>query len=255
MNIDTFSQLHHNNAPLLLCNVWDAPSAIAATYNQFSAMGTSSAAIANMLGYEDGENLPLETLLLVVKRILSVSELPLTVDIESGFSSDASEVAALITGLAQLGVVGVNIEDSNVENGKRDIKSADVLAEFLSTITAQLEREQTQIFINVRTDTYILDVKNKLSETIKRADLYKKAGANGLFVPCITALSEIENIVRHIELPLNVMCMPELTSFKALGKSGVKRISMGNVVFDNQTQYLTEQLGNIKRDGQFNSLF
>lgn len=51
----TFTELHHQDTPLLIANVWDAASAVAAQQAGYQALGTSSAAIAAMLGYEDGE--------------------------------------------------------------------------------------------------------------------------------------------------------------------------------------------------------
>ncbi len=54
-----FNALHQQNQPLLLANVWDASSAQAAQQAGYQALGSSSAAIAAMLGYEDGEEMSL----------------------------------------------------------------------------------------------------------------------------------------------------------------------------------------------------
>lgn len=79
-----FTERHHQSTPLLIANVWDASSAIAAQHAGYQALGTSSAAIAAMLGYEDGEAMSFDELLYIVTRIKSVSQLPLSVDVESG---------------------------------------------------------------------------------------------------------------------------------------------------------------------------
>ena len=50
-----FKELHQQAAPIIICNVWDVPSAKAAQQLNFQAIGTSSGAIASMLGYKDGE--------------------------------------------------------------------------------------------------------------------------------------------------------------------------------------------------------
>jgi 2-methylisocitrate lyase-like PEP mutase family enzyme len=76
-----FDSLHNASSPLLLANVWDVPSAKVAEKAGFSAMGTSSAAVAHMLGYEDGENIPFEELYYIVERIAKSTNLPLSVDL------------------------------------------------------------------------------------------------------------------------------------------------------------------------------
>lgn len=119
-----FTELHHQSTPLLIANVWDASSAIAAQHAGYQATGTSSAAIAAMLGYEDGEAMSFDELLYIVTRIKSVSHLPLSVDVEAGFGRTASEITVNLKRLASLGVVGVNLEDSRVVNGVRQLDDA-----------------------------------------------------------------------------------------------------------------------------------
>ena len=79
-----FADLHNPHEPLLIANVWDAASAVAAQEAGYQALGTSSAAIASTLGYEDGQGMPFDELFYMVTRILAVSKLPLSVDMEAG---------------------------------------------------------------------------------------------------------------------------------------------------------------------------
>ncbi|ROP62180.1 2-methylisocitrate lyase-like PEP mutase family enzyme [Enterobacter sp. BIGb0383] len=225
-----FTALHHQNKPLLIANVWDAGSAIAAHQAGYQALGTSSAAIAATLGYEDGEAMSFDELLFIVTRIKAVSNLPLSVDIEAGFGGTAGEIAANITRLARQGIVGVNLEDSHVVNGIRQLDEAVEFARRLKAIREALVLDGSQIFLNIRTDTFLLGHKQALQETLLRGQLYKEAAADGLFVPCLTCEHEIATIATTIDLPLNVMCMPDLPAFDRLAKSGVNRISMGNFV-------------------------
>lgn len=78
-----------------------------------------------MFGYDDGEQMSFSELSYFVKRIVKSTHLPLTVDIESGYSRDTSQIVDNIIHLADLGVVGINIEDSLVNNGRKllDIES------------------------------------------------------------------------------------------------------------------------------------
>lgn len=254
MNKDLFSQLHQQEGPLLICNVWDAASAKMAEKQGFQAMGTSSAALANMLGYNDGEELTFAELLFVIQRIAKATSIPLSVDIEAGFSDDPKQVATNIEQLVNAGVVGINIEDSKV-NDTRSLMEAETFSQFLSSVKAELDRREIEVFINVRTDPFLLGLENSLAETIKRAELYQAAGADGLFVPCITDLEDMKSVVAATKLPVNVMCMPDLPDFSSLQNVGVKRISMGNFVFDKVQSELQNLLLDIKQNNSFTPVF
>ena len=170
MNTVQFKSLHQQAEPLIICNVWDVASAQAAEQSGFKVIGTSSAAIACMLGYADGEFMPFNELLYIVKRITACSKLPLTVDIEAGFSDDAQTTANYIKALAEVGVVGINIEDSKVNktNGERVLVNEKHFAQYLLAITTLLAKDNISLFINVRTDTFLLGVEDAIEETQKR---------------------------------------------------------------------------------------
>lgn len=248
-----FKELHQQTHPLLICNVWDVPSAKAAQKLQFQAIGTSSGAVSSLLGYSDGEEIPFEELELIVKRITHNVKIPLSVDIEGGYSRNPEQVSAHIRRLADLGVVGVNLEDSVVEDGVRTLLDAAQFKQFLEKVCTQIQ--DTGVFINARTDTYIQNCPNTLEETLVRGNLYQNAGANGLFVPCIVQKEDIEALVQGVALPLNVMAMPKLPDFNALQALGVKRISMGNFVFLQAHKLLKKELEYIKEDSSFVRLF
>jgi 2-methylisocitrate lyase-like PEP mutase family enzyme len=249
-----FKELHHQETPLILCNVWDATSAHIAEKLGYQAIGTSSAAIAKSFGKTDGQIISFETLLMVVKQISEVTTLPLSVDIEAGYADTSKEIADNITKLAELGVVGVNIEDSQLINGLRFLVDKHNFSEELSQVKALLNDANIEMFINVRSDTYIVDAGTALPKTIERISLYEDAGADGIFLPCLTAPDDIGKIVANCSLPLNVMCMPELVSFDELQHLGVKRISMGNFVYDNLLAHLENTLSSIKQQGSFEPL-
>jgi len=249
-----FKELHYQESPILICNVWDSISAKAAQNLNFKAIGTSSAAVANMLGYPDGEKMSFTELEYIVKRITSSTNLPLTVDLEAGYSRNPSEIVDNIKRLIDLGVVGVNIEDSIVGE-KRELMNADSFAEILEKICSRLAQQNQEVFINVRTDTYIMSVSNPVHATIERAKKYKNAGGHGLFVPCIVEEKDIAAVIDNIDLPLNVMCMPNLPNFTTLEKLGVKRISMGGFAHKKLSGFLEKEFNSILQNNSFENLF
>ena len=246
-----FNALHHQPQPLLIANVWDASSALAAAQAGYRALGTSSAAIAAMLGYEDGEGISFDEQLYIVTRIRAVTNLPLSVDLEAGYSDTAQGIAKHIHRLAALGVVGINLEDSHVVNGVRQLDEAGEFADRLQ----QLSQTCPGIFLNVRTDTFLLNTQDALRETLLRGRRYAASGADGFFVPCVTRAEDIAAIAREIALPLNVMCMPGLADFATLAELGVRRISMGNFVHGTLLTQLKDRLHSIQTQGAFAGVF
>ncbi|MEM1124263.1 MAG: isocitrate lyase/phosphoenolpyruvate mutase family protein [Bacteroidota bacterium] len=250
----TFKKLHRQTTPLLIGNVWDVPSAKVAETIGFQAVGTSSAAIAKQFGYEDGEALSFSELLYVVKRIKANTNLPLSVDIESGYSRDAAEIANHIEQLANLGVVGVNLEDS-VFDKKLTLLHAEAFAQTIAQIKKRLVEKDISIFLNTRMDTFLLGVSDAIVATQQRVKLYEEAGADGIFVPCLTKPTDIQAIVKSTTLPVNVMCMSDLPDFQTLQKLGVRRISMGNFVFEQQVGFLGRMLEKIQKEASFAPVF
>lgn len=252
MNI--FKNLHQQDFPLLLANVWDVPSAKIAETLGFQAIGTSSAAIAKMLGYQDGEDVPFEDLYYIVKRIKANTTLPLSVDIESGYSRDIAKIIQNVLQLVNLGVVGINLEDSIV-NEERKLLPTEVFATTISTLKKGLKNKNKAIFLNVRTDTFLLNVPNRIEATLQRIRLYEKAGADSLFIPGLQQETDIVTILENTKLPLNVMCFNGLPDFKTLQNLGVQRISMGNFVFEKNIAFFEQAMAGIQTEESFLSIF
>lgn len=250
-----FAERHNQHEPLLIANVWDAASAVAAQEAGYQVLGTSSAAIASTLGYEDGQGMPFDELFYMITRIQAVSNLPLSVDMEAGYGESAEEIATHLRCLAQTGVSGVNLEDSRVINGVRQLDDASDFSRNLRTISDALRSGNYNLFLNIRTDTYLLGHEGALQETLLRGQSYKAAGADGLFVPCLTSEKEISLIAEATGLPLNVMCMPDLPSFDRLKLAGVSRISMGNFVHSAMQSKLTDVMHAIRTRQTFEGLF
>jgi 2-methylisocitrate lyase-like PEP mutase family enzyme len=231
-NFKKFKELHYGKQLFVLPNAWDAKSALVFQQEQFPAIGTSSAAVSGALGYDDGEGMPFNDYLFVIKRILSSVQVPVTIDMEMGYAKSNEKIYENIQKLIEAGVVGINIEDSIISNSKRSLRNANEFAETISYIRNKFVANNKELFINVRCDTYILNVQDKQKETGKRLKIYESAGADGIFLPCISNENDIAEAMQFSKLPLNVMCIPGLPDFDTLQKLGVKRISMGPFLFN-----------------------
>lgn len=250
----TFRELHQQDEPLLIGNVWDVPSAQAYEAAGYQALGTSSAAIASMLGYKDGEQMPFEELLFIVNRIRSAISLPLSVDIEAGYDDNPTGLISNMKQLCELGIAGINIEDS-LSAGVRGLLPIPVFQERLRAITSYLKENQIDLFINARCDPFLLGLPNALDEAKKRAAAYAEAGADGIFLPGITDENDIADFVNDSSLPLNVMTLPGLPSIAELTEIGVKRISMGNFPHVALQKNFSELMEAVLQQHSFAALF
>lgn len=221
--LDTqFHQLHHDGL-LILTNVADATGARLVEQLGGKAVATSSAAVAWTHGYPDGNTLPLERLISTVESIARVIQVPLSVDIEAGYSDDLGRVAEVIDAVIAAGAVGINIEDGS--------GTPDLLVRKIEVARQVAEKRNVKLFINARTDVYLkglVPAEDRVAETLHRAALYQAAGANGLFAAGVTSAYEIEAICKGTTLPVNVLGFACLPSPEELVALGVRRLSAGS---------------------------
>ena len=218
-----FRQLHHGSTLLRLPNAWDAGSARLVEAQGASAVATTSAGFAWALGYPDGRLLPVDEVVAAVKRIVRVLSVPLSVDVENGYSDDPATVANVVMQLVDIGVAGINIEDGP--------DAPSLLASKIEAIRNAVSKAGADIFINARSDVFLANLVDKpkqAGESIARGDLYASAGADGLFLPALKDSSDIEAIVKAVPLPLNVMAIASLPDAAALEQLGVRRLSAGS---------------------------
>ncbi len=227
----TFHALHKENNLFILPNAWNATIAKMLQECNYSAIGTSSAAVAASLGYPDGEVMPFAEYLLIIHRIVASVSLPVTVDMEMGYGKTKEEIYTNLQKLIEAGVVGINIEDSTITNGNRTLKEGKELSTIIEFIKNKLNTIGQSMFINARCDTYLLKVKDKESETTQRLKMYENAGADGIFLPLISDEQDITRAAGDTRLPLNVMSFSGLPDLEKLNQLGVKRVSMGPFLY------------------------
>lgn len=225
-----FAELHRKGDPVVLYNIWDAGSARAVAEVGAKAVATGSLSVAGALGYPDGEALPLAVLEMMAGRISASVELPLSVDFEGGYASDAAGITANVGRIIAAGAVGVNFEDQVV--GGAGLYPVEEQAARIGAARAAGEAAGLPLFINARTDLFLKEQDQSkhavlLDEAIARARAYAEAGASGIFMPGLKAPELIRNAVEAVSLPLNILVMPGVPEAKELAALGVARISHG----------------------------
>ncbi|MCG8571229.1 MAG: isocitrate lyase/phosphoenolpyruvate mutase family protein [Spirochaetes bacterium] len=220
-----FKKMHEQNKTILIPTTWDILSAIILEQTGFKAIATASYSIANAFGYNDGERITFENMLYQIKGIVSSVNIPVSADLESGYSENPETVCENIIKVADLGAVGINIEDSYKD--KPGMKSKEVQSELISKIRQKLDSNgYKDFYLNARTDTY-LQKTDPLEETIEKAKSYADAGATGIFVPGLYKREQIKDVVNSIKVPLHLVSNTNLTNVDELSQLGVKRLSTG----------------------------
>ncbi len=240
---DAFRALHVRRHPLVLFNVWDVGSAQAVEAAGAAALATGSWSVAAALGFADGEKVPLELALENARRIAQSTELPVSLDIESGYGVSADEVADTIARVAATGVVGCNLEDSFPADGK--MRPLAMQVERLAAARRAADAVCPGFFINARTDIFFqadasVHDKTMADAAIERATAYAEAGADGIFVPGVIDHTLIARICSASRLPINVMIGRNSPTHETLAAAGIARISHGPGPFRAAMQALQE---------------
>lgn len=221
--VAAFRALHAPGELLVLANAWDAGSAALFEACGARAIATTSAAVSWSHGYPDGEKLPRNRLLQTVSDILRVVKIPVSADIEGGFSRDPNEVSSFVLELVELGVVGINLEDGT--------DPPDLLAAKIAAVKAAATRAGRDVFVNARTDVFLhklVSPEQAMREVLARVEPYVRAGADGIFVPLLAEPEEIRKITAAVDLPVNLLGFPALPPAAALRALGVRRLSAGS---------------------------
>ena len=220
----------HDRPPLVLPNAWDAASARVVELAGAAAVATTSAGVSWALGRSDGQRLRREEMLEAVGRIARAVDVPVTADVESGYGhGTARDAAETARALVALGVAGLNLEDSPGADGQ-PLMPSEAHAERIQAVREAARAAGGDLVINARTDVFLAQVGEptaRLGEAVRRANLYRAAGADCVFVPGVLDEATIEALARDVGGPLNVMAMPGAPTVSRLAALGVARVSVG----------------------------
>jgi 2-methylisocitrate lyase-like PEP mutase family enzyme len=219
--------MHDGSRILVLANAWDVASARVVAKAGFPAIATSSAGVAWARGYADGEQIPRDEMIDVVKRVAGAVDVPVTADVEAGYGPTPKDAAQTARAVVAAGAVGMNFEDSiSSQPGT------------LFDVALQVERIRAikqavgdNIVLNARIDVF-LDLigppHERLDHAVRRANAYREAGADCLFVPGVYDSESITKLVERINGPLNILTGPSAPPIPELARLGVARVSFGS---------------------------
>jgi 2-methylisocitrate lyase-like PEP mutase family enzyme len=235
---DAFFALHRPGAPFVLPNAWDAASALVFEYAGFAAIGTSSAATSWSLGYADGERVEPEELFAALGRIVRVTKVPVTADIEAGFGT-TTEAA---------------VRSEDFDSHADEMISLEAHAERIRAVKARSAELGVRFFVNARTDILLQELgpaATRVDRTIERLRAYAAAGADGVFAPGATDAETIRRIAAAVDAPLNVLAAVRTPPVAELAKLGVARVSVGGAPMRRTLGVLREIAHELRDRGTF----
>jgi len=227
---EQFRALHIPGRPLLLFNIWDAGSASVVAAAGARAIATGSWSVAKANGFADGEHISLAFAIDNLRRIVGATDLPVTIDLESGYDDTPESIGETIALAIDAGAVGCNLEDSFPANGR--LRETVDQANRIRRARQTADAANIHFFLNARTDIFFQRPPDQhddamVAATIERAHAYAEAGADGLFTPGLTDINHIARLTAASPLPLNIMVDDATPDLRRLAQHGVARVSHG----------------------------
>lgn len=235
--------LHHSGTTVVLPTVWDAWSARTMVAAGFAALTIGSHPMADSRGQKDNEGMTLADALDGARRIIGSVEVPVSLDVESGYATPAAE---LVERILDAGVVGINVEDTVHSEGKR-MRSATEHADYVGSIRQAADAAGVELVINARTDVFLKPegtFEDPLAEAIERLRACEAAGARCLYPVKAPGSDALRTLLDELSTPINVIAHPlngsAAGSLEDLRALGVHRVSFGPLLQAAVTEPLTE---------------
>ncbi|ATG16671.1 methylisocitrate lyase [Providencia alcalifaciens] len=205
-----FREAINHESPLQLVGTINANHALLAQQAGYKAIYLSGGGVAaGSLGLPDLGISTLDDVLIDIRRITDVCDLPLMVDADIGFGPSAFNVARTVKSMAKAGAAGLHLEDQVGAKrcGHRPNKEIVSTQEMVDRIKAAVDaRVDEKFVIMARTDALAVE---GLEAALERANAYIEAGADMLFPEAITELSMYQQFTRHTQVPV----LANLTEF------------------------------------------
>jgi len=220
------AELHAEGRPLVLPTVWDAWSARTAVAAGFDALTVGSHPLADSRGESDQEGQTLEDVLAAVRVIVGAVDVPVSLDLESGYGHPPAD---LVAGLVDIGAVGCNVEDTVHSEGGR-LRTTEEHAAYIGGLRAAADEAGVPIWVNGRTDLFARAEKpaDVLDEAVARLQALEAAGADSVYPVKIQDDDELLTaVVAAVSVPVNSTAHPTKHDLERFRRLGVRRITNG----------------------------
>ncbi|HYL57160.1 MAG TPA: isocitrate lyase/phosphoenolpyruvate mutase family protein [Gemmatimonadales bacterium] len=251
---ESLRRLHAGPGILVLPNAWDVATARLVEEAGFAAIATTSAGVAWALGYPDGERISRDEMLDAVRRMAAAVRVPVTADVEGGYGATPEAAAETARGVIAAGAVGLNLEDGTSDG---DLLDLGLHVERIQAVQTAGASAGVPIVINARTDAFEVkgwDAGRRFAEAVRRANAYRAAGADCLFVPHVSDPDTIGRLAREIDGPLNIIAGPPAPPIRELERLGVRRASLGPRVVQAALGLVRRAVVELRERGTYDSM-
>jgi 2-methylisocitrate lyase-like PEP mutase family enzyme len=121
------------------------------------------------------------------------------------------------------GLAGCSVEDYSGS----ELYSPELAAERVAAAADVAHRGDVHLVLTARAENYLRGNPD-LADTIARLQSFQEAGADVLYAPALSNLEDIRQVVASVDLPVNVLALPNAPVVAELASVGVKRISVGS---------------------------
>ncbi|MGE8512448.1 MAG: methylisocitrate lyase [Chryseobacterium culicis] len=226
-----FREAMEKENPLQIVGAINANHALLAQQAGFNAIYLSGGGVAaGSLGIPDLGITTLDDVLIDVQRITNICDLPLLVDIDTGFGPSAFNVARTIKSLIKAGAAAIHIEDQVGAKrcGHRPGKEIVSKEEMVDRLKAAADARTNKNFvIGARTDAFASE---GLEKTLERAIAYKEAGADFIFAEAVPDLSFYQKFVDATGIPV-LANITEFGMIKMYTVEELKNAGVGLVLY------------------------
>jgi 2-methylisocitrate lyase-like PEP mutase family enzyme len=255
-----FLKYHQDKEILVLLNSWDIASSKLIEASGYKAIATTSMGIAASFGYPDCQIIQLSEMIAAIAGIVNAVHVPVTADIEAGYGNNLNEILDSLKKIIATGIVGINIEDSI--NLSPVLVDETEFCERISAIRALADSLGFHLVINARTDSFYTSSgsqREKLSESIKRGNKYREAGADCIFIQPVWEIDTISTLVKEINAPINILANPAIgagvpPSVGELQDLGVARLSLGSGLMKAMLALMKKVADELSGKGTYNIL-
>jgi 2-methylisocitrate lyase-like PEP mutase family enzyme len=216
---------------LVMPGAHDVLSALLFARMGFKAIQCSSAGIAAVLGYPDGELMGRDRFVEITGQIAAAVDAPVNADGEAGYGA-ASQIPETVRALVEAGAAGMNLEDGVKEGrGQRTLADLPQQLEKIAAVNDAKRTLKSEFFLNARVDALTIitdDPVKALDEAVRRGNAYAESGADCIFYLNAHTREVIGRLVREVRAPVSVLAGAQTVGVRDLQDLGVARVSYGS---------------------------
>jgi 2-methylisocitrate lyase-like PEP mutase family enzyme len=220
----TLARLHVKGDPLLMPNPWDRGSARLLASLGYLALATTSGGFASTLGRPD-YSVSRDEALEHARSLVAAVDLPVSADLENGYSHDPVGVAQTVRSAVEIGLAGCSIEDFTTRTDD-PIYELPLARERIAAAAEAAHADRSGLMLTARAENHLRG-RHDIADTITRLQAYQEAGADVLYAPALSTIDDIRSVVESVDRPVNVLVVDGSPSVAELSEVGVARVSVG----------------------------